>query len=140
MNEAIAFDTLRFARHLTETGFAAQQAVALADEIRDILEKLATKDDLARVEVALKADLKVALANTVTKDDFHSALEKLATKDDLARVEVAFRADLTNLATKADLRADIAQAKYEITRWVVGVGFGVTTLIIGFLSWLFHGG
>ena len=132
MNEAIEFDTLRFARHLTETGFASQQAAALADEIRDILKKLATKDDLARVEVALKADLtnlatKADLTNLVTTDDFQSALDKLVTRDD-------FHYALTNLATKADLRADIAEAKYDIIKWMAGLLAGAVIATVSLLK------
>ena len=58
MSEAIAFDTHRFVKHLTETGFTEAQAEALAQEQVMLLNtNLATKADLARVEAALKADL-----------------------------------------------------------------------------------
>ena len=51
----------------------------------------------------------------------------------------------TNLATKADLaqveatlRAEIAQARQEMTKWMFGIVLGVaalqTTLILGLLS------
>ena len=54
MSEAIAFDTHRFVKRLTETGFTEAQAEVLADEQVNLLNSnLATKQDLE----ALKADL-----------------------------------------------------------------------------------
>ena len=54
MSEAIAFDTHRFVKRLTETGFTEAQAEALADEQVTLLNSnLATKQDLE----AVKADL-----------------------------------------------------------------------------------
>ena len=49
MTEAIAFDTHRFVKRLTESGFSKQQAETLADEHVGLLNaNLATKDDLAK--------------------------------------------------------------------------------------------
>ena len=54
MSEAIAFDTHRFVKRLTDCGFTEQQAETLADEHVALLNSnLATKADLA----AVKADL-----------------------------------------------------------------------------------
>ena len=54
MSEAIAFDTHRFVKRLTDTGFTEAQAEALADEQVNLLNSnLATKHDLE----AVKADL-----------------------------------------------------------------------------------
>ena len=54
MSEAIAFDTHRDVKHLTENGFTEQQAETLAEEQVALLNgNLATRVDLA----ALKADL-----------------------------------------------------------------------------------
>ena len=61
MSEAIAFDTHRFVKRLTETGFTEAQAEALADEQVTLLNSnLATKQDILAVKAdmeALKADL-----------------------------------------------------------------------------------
>ena len=47
----VAFDTYRFVKHLTESGFTEQQAEALAEEQTAILDgNLATKADI-KVEV-----------------------------------------------------------------------------------------
>ena len=54
MSEAIAFDTHRYVKRLTESGFTEKQAETLAEEQVALLNaNLATKADLA----ALKADL-----------------------------------------------------------------------------------
>ncbi len=50
MSEAIAFDTHRFVKHLTENGFTEQQAEVLADEQVHLLNtNLATQADIATV-------------------------------------------------------------------------------------------
>ena len=58
MAEAIAFDTHRFVKHLTQVGFTLGQAEALAEEqVNLINSNLATKADIAAVEVTLKTDI-----------------------------------------------------------------------------------
>ena len=61
MSEAIAFDTHRFVKHLTENGFTEQQAEALADEQVQLLNSnLATQADVAAIQrdiAEVKADL-----------------------------------------------------------------------------------
>ncbi len=60
MNEAIAFDTHRFVKNLTESGFTEQQAEALAKEQVQLLNSnLATKVDI----LALKADIETVKAD-----------------------------------------------------------------------------
>ncbi|MDE0033912.1 MAG: DUF1640 domain-containing protein [Deltaproteobacteria bacterium] len=61
MAEAIAFDTHRFVKRLTESGFTEKQAETLAEEHVALLNaNLATKGDIAEVNAqieAVKADL-----------------------------------------------------------------------------------
>ena len=58
MAEAIAFDTHRFVKRLTESGFTERQAETLAEEHVALLNaNLATKADIAKVEAGLKADI-----------------------------------------------------------------------------------
>ena len=61
MNDAIAFDTHRFVKRLTESGFTELQAETLAEEHVALLNaNLATKADIAKVEAhieTVKADL-----------------------------------------------------------------------------------
>lgn len=61
MIEAVAFDTRRFVKRLTESGFTEKQAETLAEEQVALLNaNLVTKADLAAVRVdlaAVKADI-----------------------------------------------------------------------------------
>ena len=64
MSEAIAFDTHRFVKNLTASGFTEKQAEALANEQVQLLNaNLATKADI----LAVKADLEVKI-ETVKSD------------------------------------------------------------------------
>ena len=55
MSEAIAFDTHRFVKRLTDCGFTEQQAETLADEHVALLNaNLATKADIARIEAGIE--------------------------------------------------------------------------------------
>ena len=64
MNEAIAFDTHRFVKNLTESGFTEQQAEALAKEQVQLLNSnLATKVDIQ----AIRADVETIKANLEAK-------------------------------------------------------------------------
>ena len=68
MSEAIAFDTHRFVKNLTASGFTEAQAEALADEQVHLLNSnLATKADILAVksdirEVKLELELKIEKA------------------------------------------------------------------------------
>ena len=66
MAEAIAFDTHRFVKHLTENGFTEQQAEVLADEQVHLLNaNLATQADVAAIHrdiEALRQETKAGLA------------------------------------------------------------------------------
>ena len=64
MTEAIAFDTHRFVKRLTENGFTERQAETLADEHVALLNaNLATKADLASVQAALQRDIEAVKAD-----------------------------------------------------------------------------
>ncbi len=61
MNEAIAFDTHRFVKHLTESGFTEQQAEALAKEQVQLLNSnLATKVDILAIKAKLEAKIEAS--------------------------------------------------------------------------------
>ena len=62
MGEAIAFDTHRFVKRLTESGFTEKQAETLAEEHVALLNgNLATKVDLAAVKAELKRDIEARM-------------------------------------------------------------------------------
>ena len=66
MSEAIAFDTHRFVKRLTENGFTEQQAEVLADEQVQLLNtNLATQADIAAIHQdidALRQETKTSIA------------------------------------------------------------------------------
>ena len=56
MSDAIAFDTHKFVKHLTEKGFTEEQAEALANEQVNLLNgNLATKTDIAIIQRDIEA-------------------------------------------------------------------------------------
>ena len=78
---AIAFDTLKFAKRLKEAGFTEQQAEALADAEAEFIEQnLATKRDIADVKRDIK-ELEVTLRNEIKQLDVK--MEQI--RSDLAR-------------------------------------------------------
>ena len=82
MIEAVAFDTHRFVKRLTESGFTEKQAETLAEEQVAMLNaNLVTKADLAAVRVdlaAVKADiLKWLIGALIAQGGLIVALVKL---------------------------------------------------------------
>lgn len=85
MSEAIAFDTHRFVKRLTEGGFTEKQAETLAEEHVALLNaNLATKADLAAVKAELKRDIEAVKADiAVVKAELKRDIE--AVKADLLK-------------------------------------------------------
>lgn len=55
---SITFDTHRFIKQLTEAGMAESQAEVIANQQAQLIEdRLATKDDLERLELRLTANI-----------------------------------------------------------------------------------
>ena len=127
MAEAVAFDTHRFVKHLTQEGFTLGQAEALAEEqVNLINSNLATKADIAgvtentaNVEAALKADI---------------ARVEAALKADIARVEAALKADITTV--EATLKADMAALKVDLLKWMFGALIAQGGLIVALVKLL----
>ncbi len=107
MSGAIAFDTHRFVKRLTETGFTEAQAEALADEQVTLLNgNLATKQNLLE-----------------TKGDLERQLAEL--KGDLERQIAEVKGDLERqiAEVKGDLERQIAEVKADVLvlKWMVGL-------------------
>ena len=102
MNEAIAFDTHRFVKNLTESGFTEQQAEALAKEQVQLLNSnLATKVDI----LAIKADIEAVKAEV---EKVKSGVETV----------------------KAELEAKIEASKVDLLKWMVTAMIAQGTLIV----------
>ena len=83
MSEAIAFDTHRFIKRLTDCGFTEQQAETLADEHVALLNgNLATKSDIEALRQATKSDIETL---------------RQETKASIAKVEMRIEASKSDL-------------------------------------------
>jgi len=103
-------DTLQATRQLEKAGFATPQAEAIVTIVAHAGTRLATKEDLERLQIATKEDLERLQA--ATKDDIERL--QVATKRDLERLQVATKKDIESLqaATKEDLeRLQVATKK-----------------------------
>ena len=127
MTEAIAFDTHRFVKRLTESGFTEKQAETLAEEHVALLNgNLATRADLANVEAGLKADI---------------ARVEAGLKADIAKVEAGLKADIARV--EAGLKADIARVegsieavKADLLKWMFGAMIAQGGLIVALVKLL----
>ena len=131
MNEAIAFDTHRFVKNLTESGFTEQQAEALAKEQVQLLNSnLATKVDI----LALKADIETVKAEVEkVKAGVETVKAKLEAK--LEAVKLGLQADIQAIkadleAVKLGLQADIQASKVDLLKWMVTAMIAQGTLIV----------
>ena len=109
MSEAIAFDTHKFIKHMTASGFTEQQAEALAEEQVALLNSnLATKADIEALRQATKADIETL---------------RQATKADI---------EALRLATKADIEG----VKSELLKWMFGALIAQGGLIVALVKLL----
>lgn len=68
MPSAITFDTLAYVKKLRSAGVPEKQAEIQAETFAEILEeRVATKQDLKALELRLKQELNLGLANTKTE-------------------------------------------------------------------------
>ena len=106
---ALAFDTLAFARRLEAAGFSRVQAEALAEEqARPIDEQLATKADIA----AIRADIEAL---------------RLSTARDIEALRLSGKADIEALRLSG--KHDLAGVRADILKWLVG-SVGLQTVVI----------
>ena len=112
MSEAIAFDTHRFVKRLTESGFTEKQAETLAEEHVVLLNSnLATKADIAEVKAGTEA-------------------LRQETRADIARVEASIEA--LRLETKAAIEA----VKADLLKWLFGALIAQGGLIVALVKLL----
>ncbi len=126
MTEAIAFDTHRFVKRLTECGFTERQAETLAEEHVALLNaNLATKADVESV----KADIETL---------------RQETKVDIARVEARIESTKAGIETlRQETKADIARvearietAKADTLKWMIGAMVAQGGLIVALVKLL----
>lgn len=136
MSEAIAFDTHRFVKNLTASGFTEAQAEALAGEQAHLLESnLATKSDILAIRsdiLAIRSDLEVKIEQV--KGDLEVRIEQV--KGDLeVRIEQA-QADLE--VRIEQIRSDVQKARADLLKWMVGALTAHAALIAGVVAGMFR--
>ncbi len=109
MSEAIAFDSHKFAKRLTDHGFSAQQAQILASEQVDLLNSnLAAKADFEARRLATKADIEARRRAAKAKiAGFQREIEGLRR---------TAKTDIEHLQHVA--KAAISTAKFDLLKWV----------------------
>ncbi|MGH8610851.1 MAG: hypothetical protein ACREYF_02090 [Gammaproteobacteria bacterium] len=99
---AIAFDTLKFAKRLKEAGFTEQQAEALASAEAEFIEQnLATKRDILEVKrdiLEIKRELKEV---------------ETGLKRDIKELEVRLEVKIEQI--RSDLARDMKELEYRMT-------------------------
>ena len=127
MNDAIVFDSHRFVRNLTASGFTERQAEALANEQVQLLNgNLATKTDLTSFQTNLEAKL------TGVKTDLTSVQVNLEAK--LAGVKADLEAKLAGV--KADLEVKIANVQANLLKWMFAALIAQTSVVVTLIKLL----
>ena len=130
MSEVIAFDTHRFVKNLTASGFTEAQAEALAEEQVHLLNSnLTTKADIQGV----KSELEVKIEQVRT--ELEAKIEQVRTELE-AKIEQV-RAGVET--AKADLQRDIEKARADLSRWML-TGWVTQTGLIATLVWYLFSG
>ena len=112
MSEAIAFDTHRFVKRLTESGFTERQAETLAEEHVALLNaNLATKTDIEAVKAGIE---------TLRQE----------TKADIEAVKAGIE------ALRQETRAEIATVKADLLKWLFGALIAQGGLIVALVKLL----
>ena len=124
MNDAIVFDTHRFVRNLTESGFTERQAEALANEQVELLNSnLATKADMAAVQADI-ADVKA---------DLEVRIERVQSDLEVRIARVQSDLDLKIANVQSGLEVKIANAKSDHMKWMfaafIAQGGVIVTLV-----------
>ena len=152
MSEAIAFDTHRFVKHLTENGFTEQQAEVLADEQVSLLNSnLATQADIAAIHQdidALRQETKANIATVrqeieVLRQETKANIDALRqeTKASIAGVQRDIEA--LRRGTKVEIetlrlgtQADLANIKSDLIKWMVGALIAQGGVVVALLTLL----
>ena len=116
MAEAIAFDTHRFVKRLTDCGFTEKQAETLAEEHVALLNaNLATKADIAAIKAGIDA----------LRQETKAGIEAL-------RQET--KADIETL--RHETRAAIATVKADLVKWLFGAPIAQGGLVVALVKLL----
>ena len=157
MTEAIAFDTHRFVKNLTASGFTEAQAEALAEEQAHLLNSnLATKADIRGTKVDLErvgsalevkieqvqSDLEVKIERVKAELEvkIEQVQSELEVKIEQVKSELEVKIEQVRAGvetTRADLQRDIEKARSDLSRWMLTGWVAQTGLIATLFLYLF---
>ena len=145
MSAAIAFDSHRFVKSLTASGFTEAQAEALAHEQIHLLEvNLATKSELGTVksdlEVSIqkvKSDLEVSIEKV--RSDLEVRIEKVRTDLEVSIEKVRSDLEVRIEKVRSDLEVSIEKVRSDLARWML-TGWVAQTGVLATLIWYFSSG
>ena len=135
-------DTLQATRQLEKAGFATPQAEAIVTIVAHAGTRLATKEDIERLQVATKEDIE--RLQVATKEDIERL--QVATKKDIERLQVATKKDMQSLRTEltammdtkiAEVRTDISGLRAELIDMMNRQANKQRMVIVAALSLLF---
>ena len=130
MSEAIAFDTHRFVKRLTENGFTEQQAEVLADEQVSLLNSnLATQADIAAIQRDIDA------LRQETKANIDALRQETQAHIATVRQEIEVLRQETK-ASIAGVQRDIAEVKSDLIKWLVGALIAQGGVVVALLKLL----
>ena len=150
MSQVIAFDTHRFVKNLTASGFTEAQAEALADEQAHLLDSnLATKTDF----LAIKSDIREVRAEIRevkaevrgVKSELESNIEQVRSDLEVKIEQVKGDLDVRLEQVKGELemriegvRSEVQKAKADLLKWMVGALTAHAALIAGIVAGMFR--
>ena len=130
MSEAIAFDTHRFVKHLTENGFTEQQAEVLADEQVQLLNtNLATQADVATIQrdiAGVQREIEVLRQETKTSI--------VGVQRDIEALRLGNKAEIE--ALRLGTKADMAEVKSDLLKWMTGALIAQGGVVVALLKLL----
>ena len=133
MTEAIAFDTHRFVKRLTENGFTERQAETLAEEHVALLNaNLATKTDIAQVEARI-AQVEARIARV------EAGMEafRQETRANIAQVEARIAQVEAGMdALRQETKASNEAVKADLLKWQLGALIAQGGLIVALIKLL----
>ncbi len=134
MTEAIAFDTHRFVKRLTDSGFTERQAETLAEEHVALLNaNLATKTDVAEIKAGTETLRQETRANIeALRQETRAGIEALRqeTKADIEILRQETKADI------ARIEAKVESLKVALLKWLLGALIAQSGLIVTLIKLL----
>ena len=139
MSEAIAFDTHRFVKRLTQTGFTETQAEALADEQVHLLNSnLATRQNLAELKAELQQEmtkLEGKLKQEMTELEGRLKQQMTELEGRLKEQIIQVKGDLERQMAELEgrLKQQMAEHKADLLKWMIGAMIAQTGVIVGLM-------